>query len=81
MISRTIFCSAQAPMMLLARIGPMPVTSRGDRARLDHVEHLLAERPDHLPGVDRADAADHFADWWAVTAIFARLGRRKQLIW
>jgi bifunctional non-homologous end joining protein LigD len=22
-----------------------------------------------------------FADWWAVTAIFARLGRRKQLIW
>ena len=26
---------------------------------LDHVEHLLAERPDHLPGVDRANAADH----------------------
>jgi len=25
----------------------------------DHVEHLLAERPDHLPGVDRANAADH----------------------
>ena len=27
--------------------------------RLDHVEHLLAERLDHLLGVDRADAADH----------------------
>jgi hypothetical protein len=27
MISRTIFCSAQAPMMRLARMGPMPVTS------------------------------------------------------
>ena len=26
---------------------------------LDHVEHLLAERLDHLLGVDRADAADH----------------------
>ena len=28
MISRTIFCSAQAPVMRLARTGPMPVTSR-----------------------------------------------------
>ncbi len=28
MISRTIFCSAQASVMRLARIGPMPVTSR-----------------------------------------------------
>ena len=28
MISRTIFCSAQALVMRLARIGPMPVTSR-----------------------------------------------------
>ena len=27
--------------------------------RLDDVEHLLAERLDHLLGVDRADAADH----------------------
>ena len=26
---------------------------------LDDVEHLLAERLDHLPGVDGADAADH----------------------
>ena len=29
------------------------------RLRLDRVEHLLAERPDELPGVDGADAADH----------------------
>ena len=28
MISRTTFCSAQAPVMRSARIGPMPVTSR-----------------------------------------------------
>ena len=26
---------------------------------LDDVEHLLAEGLDHLPGIDRADAADH----------------------
>ena len=60
MISRTIFCSAQAPVIRLARIGPMPVTSRSrSRLGLDDVEHLLAERLDHLLGVDRADAADH----------------------
>ena len=29
------------------------------RLRLDDIEHLLAERPDHLPGIDRPDAADH----------------------
>ena len=29
------------------------------RLRLDDVEHLLTERPDHLPGIDRPDAADH----------------------
>jgi hypothetical protein len=28
MISRTIFCSAQAVVMRLARTGPMPSTSR-----------------------------------------------------
>jgi len=28
MISRTIFCSAQAPVIRLARVGPIPVTSR-----------------------------------------------------
>src|SRR5207245_559836 len=27
--------------------------------RLDHIEHFLTERLDHLPGIDRADAADH----------------------
>ena len=29
------------------------------RLGLDHVEDLLAERPDQLAGVDRADAPDH----------------------
>ena len=29
------------------------------RLRLDHIEHFVAECPDHLLGVDRADAADH----------------------
>ena len=29
------------------------------RLGLDDVEHLLAERPDQLAGVDRADAPDH----------------------
>ena len=60
MISRTIFCSAQALVMRLARIGPMPVTSRRrSRLGLDYIEHFVAERLDHLLGVDRADAADH----------------------
>ena len=60
MISRTTFCSAQASVMRLARTGPMPVTSRrrSGSASID-VEHLLAEGPDQLLGVDRADAADH----------------------
>ena len=60
MISRTIFCSAQASVMRLARTGPMPVTSRrrSGSASID-VEHLLAESLDQLFGIDRADAADH----------------------
>ena len=38
----------------------MPVTSRRrSRLGLDHIEHFVAERLDHLLGVDRADAADH----------------------
>ena len=60
MISRTIFCSAQAAVM----------RSRPDRADaidlthavglgLDDVEHRLAEGLDHFPGVDRPDPADH----------------------
>ena len=60
MISRTIFCSAQASVMRLARTGPMPVTSRSrSRFGLDDVEDLLAKGLDHLLGVDRPDAADH----------------------
>ena len=38
----------------------MPVDlAQAVRLGLDDVEHLLAERLDHLLGVDRADAADH----------------------
>ena len=60
MISRTIFCSAQAAVIRLARTGPMPVTSlQALRLGFDRVEHLLAERAYQLLGVDRADASDH----------------------
>ena len=55
MISRTIFCSAQASVIRLARTTPMPVTGLG----LDDVEDFLTEGLDHLLGVDRPDAADH----------------------
>ena len=60
MISRTIFCSAQAVVMRWARRGPIP----GDLAQaigrgLDNVEHLLTKGLNHLPAVDRPDAADH----------------------
>ena len=60
MISRTTFCSAQASVIRFARTFPMPLTSRRRSGLgLDHIEHLLAERPDQLAGVDRADAPDH----------------------
>ena len=46
--------------MRLARTGPMPVDlAQPIGLGLDDVEHLLAERLDHLLGIDRADAADH----------------------
>jgi hypothetical protein len=41
---------------------------------LDHVEHLLAERPDQLPGVGRADAADHPG----TEILLDALGRRRR---
>src|SRR5271168_3137171 len=60
MISRTIFCSAQAAVMRPARTGPIPSTSRRRSGfRLDHVEYLVAEGPQQLLGIDRANAADH----------------------
>ena len=60
MISRTIFCSAQAAS---DPVGPHR-TDAVDLAqafglRLDDVEHLLAEGAHQLLGVDRPDAADH----------------------
>ena len=60
MISRTIFCSAQAAVMRRARTGPDAIDlAHPIGLGLDDVEHRLAEGLDHLPGVDRADAADH----------------------
>ena len=60
MISRTIFCSAQAATIRPARTGPMPVNfPQPIGLRLDDVEHLLAESAQQLLGVGRADAADH----------------------
>jgi hypothetical protein len=55
MISRTTFCSAQASAM---RSDPshLPQTIRLD---FDRVEHSLAECPNELARVNRADAADH----------------------
>ena len=60
MISRTIFCSAQASVMRLARTGANPGhLTKPIRLGLDDVEHLLPERLHHLLGVDWANAADH----------------------
>ena len=60
MISRTTFCSAQAATMRLRPHRADPVDlAQAVGLRLDHVEYLLAEGPDQLLGVDRADAADH----------------------
>ena len=60
MISRTTFCSAQAAVIRAARIGPMPVTSRSRSGSASMMSNTsLAEGPDQLLGVDRADAADH----------------------
>ena len=60
MISCTIFCSAQAAVMRRGtdRTSAIDLT-QPIRFSLDDVEHLLAEDPDHLLGVDRADTADH----------------------
>ena len=59
MISRTIFCSPGAGDPLGAHGADAGHLAQAVGLRLDHVEHFLAERLDHLPGVDRADAADH----------------------
>ena len=60
MISRTIFCSAQASVIRLARTCADPRhLAQSIGFSLDDVEDLLPERLDHLLGVDRPDAADH----------------------
>ena len=53
----------------------MPVTSRRRWGfGLDHIEHLVAERLDHLLSVDRADAADHPG----TEILFDAFGRRRR---
>ena len=60
MISRMIFCSAQASVIRLARTAPMPVTSRSRSGSASITSKtFLTEGLDHLLGVDRADASDH----------------------
>jgi hypothetical protein len=51
MISRTTFCSAY-------RSDPVDL-AQAIRLCLDHIEYFVAEDPDQLLRVDRADAADH----------------------
>jgi hypothetical protein len=51
MISRTTFCSAQAPAMRLARTGPMPSTSRRRSGSASMTSNTFR--------IDRANAADH----------------------
>jgi hypothetical protein len=60
MISLMTFCSAQPAMILSARFGPIPVTSRRrSGSLLDDVEHGIAKGAHQLLGVDRPDATDH----------------------
>ena len=59
MISRTIFCSAQAG----DPVGPYRADARylaqALGFSLDGIEHLLAESAHQLLGIDRPDAANH----------------------
>ena len=60
MISRTIFWSAQAAVILAARVGPNPLDlAQTAGAGFDDVEHVRGEQSDHALGKDRADAPDH----------------------
>src|SRR6202795_4731445 len=60
MISRTIFLLGPGAGDALGPHGAdAGHLAQAIGLRLDHVEHLLAERLDHLLGVDRADPADH----------------------
>ena len=60
MISRMIFCSAQAAVMRLARTGAdARDLTQALWLRLDRIEHLLAEGAHQLLGIDWSDAADH----------------------
>ena len=79
MISRTTFCSAQASMMRPARTRPMPSDlAQPLGRRLDDVEHVRAERPHQLAGVDRADAPDHAGAEILLDALAGRRGRAAQ---
>src|SRR6266478_2717067 len=60
MISRTIFCSAQASVMRLARTGPIPVTSRRRSGSASIVSNTFSPKArTSFFCVDRADAPDH----------------------
>ena len=72
MISRTIFCSAQASVIAWRDGADARHLAQAVGLGLDNIEHLLPERLDHLLGVDRPDAADHpraeiFLELWKVT--------------
>jgi hypothetical protein len=59
MISRTIFCSAQASDAFRPNRADPGDLSKAIGLGLDDVEDLVSKGPDHLLRVDRADASDH----------------------
>jgi hypothetical protein len=60
MISRTIFCSAQASVMAFGSDGPdARHFAKPVRLGFDDVENLVRKRLDHLLGVDRPNSPDH----------------------
>jgi hypothetical protein len=60
MISRTIFCSAQASVMAFGPDGPdARHFAKPVRLGFDDVENLVRKRLDHLLGVDRPNSPDH----------------------
>ena len=60
MISRTTFCSAQAPVMRFARTRPIPVTSRSRSGSASMTSNTCSPKArTSFLRVDRTDAADH----------------------
>src|SRR3984893_10611858 len=60
MISRTIFCSAQASVMRLARTGPIPVTSRRRSGSASIVSNTFSPKArTSFFCVDRTNTPDH----------------------